>query len=72
MHYGRPGTGVVLEPGMIFTIEPMLSAGSSLDKVLPDNWTTVTKDHSLSAQCEYTIVVTEADFEIFTLSMSER
>lgn len=68
LHYGRAGTGVVLEPGMIFTIEPMLNAGSYQVKVLPDKWTTVTKDHSLSAQFEHTLAVTETGYEIFTLT----
>ena len=71
-HYGRPGTGIVLEPGMIFTIEPMINAGKYQVKVLPDEWTTVTKDHSLSAQFEHTVAVTETGFEIFTLSAAER
>jgi methionyl aminopeptidase len=68
LHYGRAGTGVVLEPGMIFTIEPMINAGSYQLKVLPDKWTTVTKDRSLSAQFEHSLAVTETGFEIFTLS----
>ncbi len=68
LHYGRAGIGVVLEPGMIFTIEPMINAGSFQLKVLPDKWTTVTKDRSLSAQFEHTLAVTETGFEIFTLS----
>ena len=68
LHYGQPGTGVVLEPGMIFTIEPMINVGSYQVKVLPDKWTTVTKDRSLSAQFEHTLGVTESGFEIFTLS----
>ena len=72
LHYGRAGTGIVLEPGMIFTIEPMLNAGGHHVKVLPDKWTTVTKDHSLSAQFEHTVAVTESGFEIFTLSADER
>ncbi len=72
LHYGRAGTGIVLEPGMIFTIEPMLNAGGHHVKVLPDNWTTVTKDHSLSAQFEHTVAVTDSGFEIFTLSAEER
>lgn len=72
LHYGRAGTGIVLEPGMIFTIEPMLNAGGHHIKVLPDNWTTVTKDHSLSAQFEHTVAVTDTGFEIFTLSAQER
>ena len=72
LHYGRPGTGIVLEPGMIFTIEPMLNAGGHQVKVLRDDWTTVTKDHSLSAQFEHTVGVTDAGVEIFTLSVAER
>ena len=72
LHYGRAGTGIVLEPGMIFTIEPMLNAGSHQVKVLGDKWTTITKDHSLSAQFEHTVGVTEAGVEIFTLSAAER
>ena len=68
MHYGKAGTGVVLEPGMFFTIEPMLNAGSFEVKVLGDGWTTVTKDHSLSAQFEHTLAVTQTGYEIFTLS----
>lgn len=72
VHYGRAGTGIVLEPGMIFTIEPMLNAGTHHVKVLRDDWTTVTKDHSLSAQFEHTVAVTETGVEIFTLSAAER
>ncbi|NGZ88402.1 type I methionyl aminopeptidase [Duganella aceris] len=72
LHYGRAGTGVVLEPGMIFTIEPMLNAGGHQVKTLPDKWTTVTKDHSLSAQFEHTVAVTETGVEVLTLSADER
>jgi methionyl aminopeptidase len=72
LHYGSAGTGIVLEPGMIFTIEPMLNAGTHHVKVLPDNWTTVTKDHGLSAQFEHTVAVTDSGVEIFTLSAQER
>lgn len=72
LHYGRAGTGIVLEPGMIFTIEPMLNAGSHQVKVLRDDWTTVTKDHTLSAQFEHTVAVTDTGVEIFTLSAAER
>lgn len=68
VHYGEPGTGPVLEPGMFFTIEPMINAGSWETKVLNDGWTAVTRDRSLSAQFEHTIAVTETGFEIFTLS----
>jgi len=68
LHYGKPGTGVVLEPGMIFTIEPMLNAGKAEVKILGDGWTTVTRDQSLSAQFEHSVGVTETGVEIFTLS----
>ncbi|GGE68235.1 type I methionyl aminopeptidase [Massilia psychrophila] len=71
-HYGRAGTGIVLEPGMIFTIEPMINAGSYQLKTLPDKWTTVTKDRSLSAQFEHSLAVTATGFEIFTLSALEK
>ena len=67
LHYGRPGTGVRLEPGMVFTIEPMLNAGRAEVKVLPDGWTTVTRDRSLSAQFEHMVGVTETGVEVFTL-----
>ncbi|WP_207480217.1 type I methionyl aminopeptidase [Arenibaculum pallidiluteum] len=67
VHCGRPGTGVVLEPGMIFTVEPMLNAGRAEVKVLSDGWTTVTRDRSLSAQFEHSVGVTETGVEIFTL-----
>lgn len=66
LHYGKPGTGVVLEPGMIFTIEPMVNAGKRDVKLLNDDWTVVTKDHSISAQWEHTILVTETGHEILT------
>ena len=68
LHYGKPGAGVVLEPGMIFTVEPMLNAGRRDIKEMPDGWTIVTKDHSLSAQWEHTVLVTESGFEIMTVS----
>lgn len=68
LHYGRPGTGAVLEEGMIFTIEPMINAGKPDTKILSDGWTAVTKDKSLSAQFEHTIGVTADGCEIFTLS----
>lgn len=68
VHFGRPNTGVVLEPGMFFTIEPMINAGKYQTTILPDGWTAVTKDRSLSAQFEHSIAVTEDGFEIFTLS----
>ena len=68
LHYGKPGTGPKLEPGMIFTIEPMINAGRRDIRQLGDGWTIVTKDHSLSAQWEHTILVTESGFEVLTAS----
>ncbi len=68
MHFGVPGEGMILEPGMIFTIEPMINAGRFETKILEDGWTAVTRDKSLSAQFEHTIGVTETGVEIFTLS----
>jgi len=68
LHYGRAGTGVRLEPGMIFTIEPMINAGKAAIRELGDGWTIVTKDHSLSAQWEHTVLVTGTGYEILTLS----
>jgi methionyl aminopeptidase len=66
LHYGKPGTGMKLEAGMTFTIEPMVNAGKRHTKLLPDGWTVVTKDHSLSAQWEHTILVTESGHEVLT------
>ena len=68
LHYGQAGEGMRLEPGMIFTIEPMINAGRYETKILADGWTAVTRDKSLSAQFEHSIGVTEGDPEIFTLS----
>ena len=68
VHYGKPGTGIELKPNMIFTIEPMINAGKAAIRELADGWTIVTKDHSLSAQWEHTILVTETGFEVLTLS----
>ena len=68
LHFGRPGEGPVLRPGMFFTIEPMVNAGRPEVKVLDDGWTAVTRDRSLSAQFEHMIGVTETGCEIFTLS----
>lgn len=68
LHYGKPGTGIVLQEGMIFTIEPMINAGKWQVKTLDDDWTVVTRDRSLSAQFEHTIGVTKDGYEIFTLS----
>ncbi|MEO5572967.1 MAG: type I methionyl aminopeptidase [Gammaproteobacteria bacterium] len=71
LHYGTPGTGLVLEPGMTFTIEPMINAGKRHVKLLPDQWTVVTKDHSLSAQWEHTVLVTDNGFEVLTQRADE-
>jgi methionyl aminopeptidase len=68
LHYGRPGTGLPLTPGMTFTIEPMINAGKPGIRQLNDGWTIVTKDHSLSAQWEHTVLVTESGYEVLTLS----
>jgi methionyl aminopeptidase len=66
LHYGQSGTGIILEPGMTFTIEPMINAGKRQVKILNDGWTVVTKDRSLSAQWEHTILVTDDGYEVFT------
>jgi methionyl aminopeptidase len=66
LHYGKPGTGLRLEAGMTFTIEPMVNAGRRHTKLLPDGWTVVTKDHSLSAQWEHTILVTPEGHDVLT------
>ena len=68
LHYGRPQTGLTLESGMTFTIEPMLNAGKRETRLLPDQWTVVTRDRSLSAQWEHTILVTDTGHEILTVS----
>ncbi|MGQ9370779.1 type I methionyl aminopeptidase [Azospirillum sp. ST 5-10] len=67
-HFGAPGKGMLLVPGMVFTIEPMLNAGRRDVKILADGWTTVTRDRSLSAQFEHQVGITEDGCEIFTLS----
>jgi methionyl aminopeptidase len=72
LHYGRPGTGLELVPGMTFTIEPMLNAGRAETRLMPDGWTVVTKDHSLSAQWEHTVLVTNTGYEILTLRQDEK
>ena len=72
LHYGAPGTGPVLKPGMFFTVEPMINAGRYEVKILGDGWTAVTKDRSLSAQYEHSVGVTETGVEIFTLSPTEQ
>ncbi len=68
LHYGHPDEGPVLEPGMFFTVEPMINAGKFAVKILEDGWTAVTRDRSLSAQFEHSVGVTEDGAEIFTLS----
>ena len=68
LHYGKRGQGATLEPGMFFTIEPMVNLGKPQVKVLSDGWTAVTRDKSLSAQCEHSVGVTETGVEIFTAS----
>jgi methionyl aminopeptidase len=71
LHYGRPGTREVLLPGMTFTIEPMINLGKRHTRLLSDNWTVITKDHSLSAQWEHTVLVTDDGVEILTLREEE-
>jgi len=66
LHYGQAGSGLRLQKGMTFTIEPMINAGKPHTRLLPDGWTVVTRDHSLSAQWEHTIAVTDDGFEILT------
>jgi methionyl aminopeptidase len=70
-HYGRPGQGMVLKPGMLFTIEPMINAGKAATKELSDGWTVETRDKSLSAQWEHMVHVTETGFEVLTLAPGE-
>jgi len=72
LHYGEPGTGDELKAGMTFTIEPMVNAGKRHVRLLGDGWTVVTKDHSLSAQWEHTILVTPSGYEVLTLSAKDR
>lgn len=72
LHYGSPDTGMRLEAGMTFTIEPMINAGKRHVKLLPDGWTVVTKDRSLSAQWEHTLLVTDTGVDILTLREEER
>ena len=71
LHYGKPNTGMELQAGMTFTIEPMVNAGKRNVRLLPDGWTVVTKDHSLSAQWEHTILVTEQGYEVLTKRSDE-
>jgi methionyl aminopeptidase len=68
LHFGQPGTGEVLRPGMFFTVEPMVNLGKPQVKVLNDGWTAVTRDKSLSAQCEHSVGVTADGVELFTAS----
>ncbi len=72
LHYGKRGTGMELKAGMTLTVEPMVNAGRAAVKLLPDNWTVVTKDHSLSAQWEHTILITETGYEVLTLGAADR
>lgn len=72
LHYGRSGTGFELQAGMTLTVEPMVNAGKPQVRLLPDGWTVVTKDHSLSAQWEHTILITDDSFEVLTLGASQR
>lgn len=72
VHYGRPHTGLQLQAGMVFTIEPMINAGKAAIKTMADGWTIVTKDHSLSAQWEHTCLITKDGFEVLTLSAADR
>jgi methionyl aminopeptidase len=72
LHYGSPGTGLPLRAGMTFTVEPMINAGKRNVRLLADGWTVVTKDHSLSAQWEHTVLVTDSGFEVLTLGAADR
>ena len=72
LHYGEPGTGAILRPGMTITVEPMVNAGKRHVRLLPDGWTVVTKDHKLSAQWEHTVLVTETGHEVLTLGAGQR
>ena len=71
LHYGRPGTGLELQPGMIFTIEPMINQGSRVTRLLNDGWTVITKDRKPSAQWEHTLLVTDNGVEVLTLRQEE-
>jgi methionyl aminopeptidase len=72
LHYGEPGTGIAVKAGMTFTVEPMVNAGRRHVRLLPDGWTVVTKDHSLSAQWEHTLLVTDTGFDVLTLGSRGR
>ena len=71
LHYGKPGTGLILEPGMTFTIEPMINAGKRHLKILADGWTAITKDKRLSAQWEHTLAITTTGVEVLTARNEE-
>jgi len=72
LHYGQPGSGLTLKPGMVFTIEPMINQGGHGVRTLRDGWTVITRDRSLSAQWEHTVAVTAEGFEVLTLREEER
>lgn len=72
LHYGERGHGMELQQGMTFTVEPMVNAGKRYVRLLPDGWTVITKDHSLSAQWEHTVLVTDSGYEVLTLGAAER
>ncbi len=72
LHYGKPGTGLEIKAGMTFTVEPMVNAGKREVRLLADGWTVVTRDHSLSAQWEHTVLVTDVGVEVLTLGAAQR
>ena len=72
LHYGKPGTGMTLRAGMTLTVEPMVNAGKAPVRLLPDGWTVVTRDHSLSAQWEHTVLITDDGYEVLTLGAADR
>ena len=72
LHYGKSGSGLKLQAGMTLTVEPMVNAGKRHVRLLPDGWTVVTRDHSLSAQWEHTVLVTETGYEVLTLGAAQR
>jgi methionyl aminopeptidase len=72
LHYGKAGEGLELQPGMTLTVEPMVNAGKRHVRLLPDGWTVVTRDHSLSAQWEHTVLITDNGYEVLTLGAADR
>ena len=72
LHYGKAGSGLELKAGMTLTVEPMVNAGTRHVRLLPDGWTVVTRDHSLSAQWEHTVLVTDTGYEVLTLGAAQR